>query len=172
MARTAAAGLEPTEVEHLISHTHAHLDVFVDGQRIVVPSGIGIDIASPSGIDDQPTDDGTGTEYHVTTCDAPCLSPLHTHDPSGVVHTESMNPDQEPYTLGQFFKEWGVRLDESCIGEFCSPDTTVAVYTDGSLYAGNPADIQLTSQLEVAVVIGQPPERIPDSWSFLEGESP
>lgn len=170
MARAEAAGLEPSEVEHLVTHLHAHLDVFVDGERVVVPSGIGIDIASPSGIDDRLSEDGTQTEYFVTECGEPCLSPLHTHNATGVVHTESINPNQEPYTLGQFFTEWGVRLDGSCVGEFCAPETSVAVYLDGERYSGNPAEIRLTGHLEVAVVIGQPPERIPDSWPFLPGE--
>ena len=167
MALAGQGGLEPTEKEYLTTHTHAHLDVFVDGQDVEVPSGIGIDIEAPTGIDIQPTDDGTATDYQVTLCEAACLSPLHTHDPSGIIHTESSKADQDPYTLGQFFTEWGVRLDNSCVGEFCTSSTSIDVYLNGEKYDGNPADIKLESHLEIAIIIGTPPSVIPDRWEFL-----
>ena len=47
LERTAAAGLEPERKEHLTYHVHAHLDVFVDGEPIAVPAGIGIEIDDP-----------------------------------------------------------------------------------------------------------------------------
>jgi hypothetical protein len=166
MALTTQAGLEATQQEHLDTHTHAHLHLFVDGEDVVVPSGIGIDIKAPTGIDETKTLDGTATEYYVTLCFAPCLSPLHTHDPSGIIHTESKDPKQEPYTLAQFFTEWGVALDDQCVGEFCASDTTIAVYLDGKKYEGNPAEIELKTHLEIAIVIGKPPTVIPDSWNF------
>jgi hypothetical protein len=170
MELAVQAGLEPTDREYLTTHTHSHLHVFVDGKEVVVPAGIGIDIEAPTGIDKQPTLDKTSTEYYVTRCAAPCLSPLHTHDAAGIIHTESKTADQDPYTLGQFFSEWGVRLDESCIGEFCKADTTVAIYLDGKKEMGNPADIKLASHLEIAIVIGTAPEFIPDTWDF--GDEP
>lgn len=166
MALAAQAGLEPTQQEHLNTHTHAHLHVFVDGEGVVVPAGIGIDIEAPTGIDKKKTLDGTANEYYVTLCFAPCLSPLHTHDPSGIIHTESKDPDQQPYTLGQFFTEWGLRLDDQCIGEFCKSDTSIAIYLDGKKYDGNPAEIELKTHLEIAIVIGKPPSVIPSSWEF------
>jgi len=170
MALAEQAGVETTEVEHVTTHTHAHLDVMVDGERVTIPAGIGIDIEAPVGIDIQPTDDGTATQYFVTQCDAPCLSALHTHDPGGIIHTESQNANQEPFTLGQFFTEWGVRLDDSCVGEFCKPGTRVEVYLDDQRYNGNPADIELETHLEIAIIIGTPPDRIPDSFPF--GDNP
>ena len=164
------AGLTPEPEEHLVTHTHAHLDVFVDGEQVVVPGGIGIDLEA-NGVSHEVSDDGTAHEYFVRgSCDAPCLSPLHTHDPLGVLHTESKDPNQEPYTLGQFFTEWGVRLDGDCVGEFCKADTPIAVYLDGDKYEGDPADIQLTSKLEIAIVIGTAPDAIPDSYPFLDPE--
>jgi hypothetical protein len=165
MTLAAKAGLQPTDREFLITHTHAHLDLFVDGQRVTVPSGIGIDIKAPVGITKEPSPDGT-LQYFVTVCAAPCLSPLHTHDPTGLIHTESKDPNQAPHTLGQFFTEWGVRLDGSCVGEFCTSNTSIAVYLDGKKTTGNPADIKLKSHLEIAIVIGKPPSLIPNSWDF------
>lgn len=166
MARAEAAGLTPEPEEHLTTHTHAHLDVFVDGERIEVPSAIGIDIEA-TGIEHRLSDDGTAHEYYLpATCDEPCLSPLHTHDPGGIIHTESKEADQQPYTLGQFFTEWGLPLTADCVGQFCKADTTIAVYLDGEQDNGNPADVELTSLLEIAIVIGKPPGEIPDSYPF------
>ena len=168
MALAQDAGLTPEPEEHLVTHTNAHLDVFVDGERVVVPSGIGIDLEA-NGVSDELSDDGTTHEYFVPgSCDTPCLSPLHTHNPTGTIHTESKDPDQEPYTLGQFFTEWNVRLDGDCVGEFCKADAPIAIYLDGDKYEGNPAEIELTSRLEIAIVIGKPPSTIPDSYPFGE----
>src|SRR4051794_2438514 len=44
MERTVQAGLKPQPKEFLTNHVHAHLDVFVDGTPVRVPSGIGIKI--------------------------------------------------------------------------------------------------------------------------------
>ena len=43
-------------------------------------------------------------------------------------------------------------------------DTPLMV--NGTLYAGNPAEIPLASLLEIAIVIGRPPALIPKSWAF------
>ena len=87
-------------------------------------------------------------------CDQPCISPLHTHDASGVIHTESVDP--EPHTLGQFFTEWAVELSETCVGEHCAP-TPIAVYVGGEPYKGDPRAIELTDQKVIVIVVGTPP---------------
>jgi hypothetical protein len=162
MELTKEAGLEPERKESLVYHVHAHLDVFVNGEPVGVPAGIGVDITNP-GVQ---TGQAFGGQAYggIRLCDEPCISPLHTHDITGVVHTESL--DQTPNRLGQFFTEWGVALDESCVGGYCKPETSVAVYVDGEPYEGDPADIDLTDQKEIAVVIGTPPAVIPSSFDF------
>src|SRR5687767_2439392 len=119
MELTVAAGLTPERSESLAYHVHSGLLIFKDGERVAVPAGIGIDIANP-GVMSFP--DAAGTGYGgIEGCDVPCISPLHTHAWFGVLHTESATP--VPNRLGQFFVEWGVRLDATCVGEFCSPET-------------------------------------------------
>lgn len=161
------AGLVPYEVEHLTTHLHAHLHVFVDGEPVVVPAGIGIAIGL-KGVKDEPTDDGAEHFYSVTTCDVPCLSPLHTHSPDGILHQESPEANHPPYTLGQFFTEWGLQLDSDCVGEYCKSDALIHVYLDGKEYVGDPSEIPLTNHLEIAVIIGQPPAEIPFTWTFFD----
>lgn len=159
-ARTRAAGLEPGKKETLIHHVHAHLDVLVDGNAVLVPAGIGINI------DDPGVKSGTNPVAYggIEECEEPCISPLHTHDESGVLHTESAT--EEDNTLGQFFTEWGVKLDESCVGEFCRPDDEIAIYVDGEAYEGDPRQITLTDGKEIAIVIGDPPAEIPSTYDF------
>jgi hypothetical protein len=160
-ARAAAAGLQLEVKEHLATHSHAHLDVFVDGQRVVVPAGIGINIDDP---EVKRFDDPGGVSYSgIEECGQPCISPLHTHAESGVLHTESAASDL--HTLGQFFDEWGVALTDSCVGELCSP-TPIAVYIDGVAYSGDLRGIELVDQREIAIVIGTPPSIIPVTADF------
>ena len=68
--------------------------------------------------------------------------------------------------LGEFFTEWGVQLDAGCVGEFCEPATPIAVYLDGEPYEGDPAAIELTDRLVIALVIGAPPPEIPTTYDF------
>lgn len=166
MALAQQAGLVPESAEYLTTHNHAHLDVFVDGVAIKVPAGIGIDIGA-SGVTDTKTPDGTADDYQVKTCPAACLSPLHTHDPSGLLHSESRAANHPAYLLGQFFTEWGVKLDATCIGQYCKPTALIHIYLNGTLYEGNPAQIPLASLLEIAIVIGRPPALVPTKWPFV-----
>ena len=157
------AGLKPAPKEFKVNHVHAHLDVFVDGKPVMVPSGIGIKIDDPAvQRDDLP--DGTKRFGGIVLCNEPCISPLHTHDATGIVHTESATP--EPNTLGEFFVEWDVALDASCVATYCSPATTIAIYIDGTLTPGDPRAIELTDHREIAIVIGSPPAEIPKTADF------
>jgi hypothetical protein len=162
LERTVAAGLQPERKEFLIHHAHAHLDVFVDGKPIVVPAGIGINIDDPD-VKTFNDPDGAVSYGGITRCRKPCISPLHTHDATGVIHTESSSP--KPNTLGQFFTEWGVRLNESCVGEHCSPER-IAFYVNGKPYGRDPRAIELTDRKEIAIVIGTPPAQIPKTADF------
>ena len=159
MELTVEAGLEPAPKEYLVNHVHSHLDVFIDGEEITVPAGIGINIDDP---DVKKFDNPLGYGG-IEMCDRPCISPLHTHDETGVLHTESVDP--EPHTLGQFFVEWGVELSETCVGEHCDP-TPIAVYVDGEPYEGDPRAIELTDQKVIVIAIGTPPEEIPSTYDF------
>jgi hypothetical protein len=155
------AGLVPEPHEFFAYHVHAHLDVFVNGQPVRVPAGIGINIHDP-GVRHGRLPDGTEAYGGIKLCDQPCISPLHTHDDSGILHTESAR--SSPNRLGQFFTEWNVKLDRSCVGGYCKPAASVLVYINGDRYEGDPATIQLTDRKEIAIVIGTPPDTIPTSF--------
>ena len=150
MGLTRSAGLEPLRAESGEYHVHVHLDVFMDGRPVLVPGGIGIDIDNP-GVERYDTPDGVGYGGINEPCEDPCISPLHTHHPDGVIHTESPTP--KPNTLGEFLTEWDVTL----------PDNA-KVYVDGAPYSGDVAEIELTDMREIAIVMGEPPSVIPSEF--------
>lgn len=162
MGLATKAGLTPDRREYIDYHVHAHLDVFVNGQPVEIPGGIGIN-------PDDPAVKEFGTEIGGIPpegCAQPCISPLHTHDIDGVIHVEAQTPSE--FTLGQFFAEMDVRLDASCVDDLCSPETSIAVYINGQQQSGNPADIVFADMQEIAIVVGTPPAEIPDA--FPEGQ--
>jgi hypothetical protein len=162
MDKTQLAGLQPETHEFVFLHVHAHLDVFVDGADVTVPAAIGINTYDPAVKRFKAPDGSIGYGGISPPCETPCISPLHTHFPDGILHTEAK--EHEFNTLGEFFTEWGVRLDRDCVQDFCRPETSIAVYVDGEKFSGDPRTIRLEDQREIAVVIGTPPKEIPSSF--------
>lgn len=161
IALTRKAGLVPERAEFLEYHVHAHLDVLVNGEPVRVPAGIGINIRDP-GVQRAPLQDGTMSYGGIQLCRKVCISPLHTHDDSGILHTETKTV--QPNRLGQFFTEWAVRLTPECVGGFCKPDVAIAIFIDGKRYTGDPRQIELSDMREIAIVIGTPPSPIPSEF--------
>ena len=159
---TKKAGLIPERAEFLQYHVHAHLDVFFNGAKVRVPAGIGINIHDPA-VHSERLADGTFAYGGIDPpCKQPCISPLHTHVDDGILHTESKTPT--PNRLGQFFTEWDVRLTSNCVGDYCDPKTSIAIYVDGETYDGDPRKIELSNFKEIAIVIGSPPDSIPSEF--------
>ncbi|MDE1767011.1 MAG: hypothetical protein KGI27_12190 [Thaumarchaeota archaeon] len=66
-------------MEQSVFHIHAHIDIFVNGQPIIVPASIGIE-------------------------DNTCLYWLHTHKADGIIHIEA--PNTRDFSLGEFLDIW------------------------------------------------------------------
>ncbi len=81
-----------------LMHNHINLNVTTDGKPIIVPAHIGITqtglFADPSLFADHSLD-----KYGMEG-----MSPLHTHDNSGLIHVESNTVRN--YTLGEFLDIW------------------------------------------------------------------
>jgi hypothetical protein len=131
--------LDPLSQEALAFHIHQHLDVYVNGKHVTVPALIGI-------------------------FDNTFITEVHTHDTSGIVHVESAK--NRPYTLGQFFGEWSVRLSAGCLGRYCG---SLSWWVDGVKQTGNPAALVLHPHQEIVIAAGKPPAHIPRSYKFPEG---
>ena len=105
--------------DKVIMHIHAILHIIIGGKSVTIPANIGI---NPELYKSHDLD-----AYGMKN---PSMSPLHTHDSSGVIHVEST--EIRPFTLGEFFDVWGVAFSEDCIMDKCSDGTDkVRMYVDG-----------------------------------------
>ena len=144
--RVATAGLPMLGEEGQVEHIHVHLDVLVDGRPVTVPANIGIDLTAQQ------------------------ISPLHTHDTSGVVHVES--PVKVPFSLGQFMTEWDVALTADSIGGLkAEGGKQLVAYVNGKRYSGNPAGIIFQAHQEIALVYGTAAQQAdpPSGYEWPEG---
>ena len=124
-----------------------HIDIFINGQRYIVPSQVGI-------IPER------------------CLYWLHTHDDSGIIHVES--PVAKNYTLGQFFDIWNKKFNNSQIIDNVANgnnNNTLSVYVNGQKVSNgaNYRDIKLNEHDQIAIVYGKPPTSIPTKYEFPKG---
>jgi hypothetical protein len=129
-------------------HYHVHLDVLVNGAPVPVPANIGVDAASGA------------------------MSYLHTHDLGGVVHIEAGRAGQ-PFTLGQLFTQWNVRLSATQVGGLkAGGSNTLTAYVDGTKVPGNPASLRLAAHQEIALVYGPADQtiQVPNSYEFPPGD--
>jgi hypothetical protein len=86
--RVKKIGLPPVGKETF--HIHAMLHIYVNGLLSPVPADIGIEVSK-------------GRE-----------TSLHTHDATGIIHMETNR--RYPFTLGDFFSVWGVKLGPAQLG--------------------------------------------------------
>jgi hypothetical protein len=146
-ARLAAAGLAALRAEGQVQHTHEHVDILIDGAAVSVPADIGINRS------------------------AGFISPIHTHDATGIIHVES--PVVRDFTLGEFFDVWGVRFDGRCIGGECAGGSrTMSVFVNGQPVTSDPRSVVLTEHEEIVVAVGtaaQLPNPIPAAFGFPPG---
>jgi hypothetical protein len=146
-ARLEAIGLPALKAEGQRLHIHQHLDIVVRGRGMPVAAGIGID-------------------YNQR-----FISPLHTHDFTGIMHVES--PTIRKFTLGQWFDVWGLRFSANCLGGYCAKGKErVWVFVNGKRWLGNPRQIALKAHQEIVVAfgtLGSIPKPIPSSFPFPPG---
>ncbi|GAA2747295.1 MULTISPECIES: hypothetical protein [Kitasatospora] len=147
-AAVKAAGLPMLGAEGTALHIHAHLDVIADGKPVTVPALIGIDEVQQ------------------------LVSPLHTHDETGIIHIES--PKQADFSMGQFLTQWQVSASADHLGGLKTDDThTLTAYVNGKAVSGNPAAILLNAHDEIALVYGTAAENasvtVPSSYNFPSG---
>jgi hypothetical protein len=134
------AGLEALSSEGTVMHIHQHIDITVNGQDLTIPADVGVAQTF--------------------------ISPLHTHDTSGVLHVES--PAQKDFKLGQFFDEWGVTLSDTCIGTNCADDSHKLVVGVNGTPITNVHDYVLKSHDEIHIWYG-PKDQTPElkkSYAF------
>jgi len=129
-AAADAAGLHVLRAEGVVEHIHTHVQVDIDGQTLAVPASIGIDARR-----------GLVTE-------------LHTHRPFGVIHVES--DVEAPFTLGQFFTEWGHPIGPNHVGAVqWGADRSMHLFINGREISGDPARVLLHNGDDVHIVVAR-----------------
>jgi hypothetical protein len=145
--RLKAIGLPALGAEGQALHIHQHLDIYVRGRHETLPANVGIDAAQQF------------------------ISPLHTHDTTGVMHVES--PTVESFSLGQFFAVWGVPLSATQLGALKTGGGKVLkAWVNGTAIKADPTRIVLDSHQEIVLAYGTPaqmPKKVPSSYTFPEG---
>jgi hypothetical protein len=127
-AAATAAGLKMLDAESFVRHDHDHLSIVVRGVTLTVPAGVGIDQTAQK------------------------ISPLHTHDTTGILHIEA--PDKNPITLGQFFIELGAPLTATGFGStVAGPGEELRVYVDGKVVT-DAANVALQNHQSIVVWLG------------------
>lgn len=111
--------------EKLTYHEHAHLAVYVNGKQETVPQGVGVNTSKA------------------------CLYWLHSHTSDGVIHIEA--PNQQAFTLGQYFDVWAQPLSAT---QVASATGNVTTFVDGKPYTGDPRAIALAKHTLVQLDVG------------------
>ncbi|WP_052889793.1 hypothetical protein [Thermogemmatispora carboxidivorans] len=116
--------------EQVAVHYHAHLSIYINGQPVQLPANTGI--ASD------------------------CIYWLHTHDTTGVIHIEA--PQNERFTLGQFFDIWKNEFAELGSGFPSQLDQASgwSVYVDGKPYQGDFHSLQLQAHELITLAYNSP----------------
>lgn len=122
-----------------VVHNHVHLAVYMDGDAVTVPAGIGV--GKPWGVD--------STGFIAT---GACFAWLHTHDTSGLVHIYSSV--DRTFTLLDLFDIWGHPLGS---GFALGYHGRMAVLDNGRPVTGDPASVQLTNFHNLVIELGRPP---------------
>lgn len=146
--RAHAAGLEMLSAEGQALHIHEHLSITVDGKPVQVPALLGIDEAARR------------------------ISPIHTHDTTGIIHVES--PVVKTFRLGQAFTEWDVALGRGRVGGYLDghDGDRVAVFVNRTAYTGDPAAIALGRRQDIDFVVttdGSAPKAPTTAFAFPAG---
>ena len=129
--------------EYSTYHIHAHLDVFVNGQPLMVPQYIGIMTGGPQ-------------NNQVS-----CLYWLHTHDTSGVIHIES--PKVTNFTLNQFVDVWRTTSAGA------PPTGEPVIFVNGQEVSTTLESTPLGQHDEITMVYGQTPPNIRSFYQFPVG---
>ncbi|MDP9177655.1 MAG: hypothetical protein M3O61_08250 [Gemmatimonadota bacterium] len=121
-------------------HVHAHVSLFVNGEQIAIPAGIGVV---------NPIVTNNYVNFDVTKC----FYEVHTHDATGVVHLHANGGNNRALTLGQVFDVWGQPLTRDNVA---GQRGRVIVYVDQARYEGDIKSIVLNANTLVSIQVGSP----------------
>ena len=121
-------------------HVHAHVSLYVKGEQIAIPAGIGV--VNP-----------ILTNNYVNFDVNKCFYEMHTHDATGVIHVHANNGKNRPLTLGQLFDVWGQPLTRDNVAGQLG---RVVVFVNQARYEGDLRSIVLGDHALVSLQVGSP----------------
>jgi hypothetical protein len=124
-----------------------HLELFVDGWVVLVPSGIGI--RRP----------WVGSVPYVES--GACEHAILTREPTGVIEVA-----QPGRTLADLFRIWGEPLGPDGFARYRG---AVTAHVDGRLWKGDPAAIPLSRHAQIVLQVGRPRIRPHVVYTFPAG---
>ena len=89
-----------------------------------------------------------------------CFYWLHAHANDGIIHIESPSTTMQ-FTLGQFFKIWGIPLSSNRVGPATGRVTAFLTYKGHhdlvtGIYNGDPANLPLGNHYQIQLDVGTP----------------
>lgn len=127
-------------LESIAYHAHPHLSLFVNGEQIAIPLGVGItDVREQNGV---AVPGGPGS----------CPYWIHTHDATGILHVEPPVASTT-LTLGQAFDVWGQPLSADNVAGF---QGAVTAYVNQERYLGDVRSIPLSRGTQINLQVGTP----------------
>ena len=128
-----------------VMHIHAHLTMYINGAKSLLPALVGI-----------PTDASSGSTV--------CFYWLHTHDQTGVVHIEA--PVNETFELGQFLDVWDHQFQSLGFPSELLLNTGWKIWLDGKVYNGNLASVPLNAHQLVTIAYNSPDVKPDTSYNW------
>lgn len=123
-------GISCDNNEHADYHIHAHVTMYIDGNKMPVPAQVGI---APDGS---------------------CLYWLHTHANDGVIHIEA--PNGVSITLKNFLDIWRMHFQQLGYPSELDQTTGWQVYVDGEPFTGDFRAIPLQSHTLITMAYKSP----------------
>ncbi len=169
MALAVKAGLVPETAEQLEYHVHSHLDVYVNGQHIIVPAGLGIDITNPGVHNGHVTDGHTALRRHQPAVRrAVHLAAAHARrqrrPAHRVVDAEGQHARPVLHRVGRQPLDGDLRRDVLQV----TGDADHVLRERRSSRPVIRRTIPLSNLKEIAIVIGTPPPEIPTSFDLSQ----
>lgn len=137
-------GVYCDKLEQTAYHIHAHLTIWINGQKVTAPQGVGI------------------------ATDQSCLYWLHTHASNGVIHIEA--PKKVSPNLGDFLDIWGKEFPQLGFYNELASSAGWTIYVDGRQV--NSTFNQLVLQPHMVITIAyNSPQITPDTtYNWQQGE--
>lgn len=131
-------------LEQTAYHIHAHLTIYINGQQVTIPQGIGI------------------------ASDQSCFYWLHTHTNDGVIHIEF--PRQGNPTLGNFLDIWGQSFRSLGYQNEFASSTGWTIYVNGKQVNENFNQLVLQAHQVITIAYNSPNITPDTSFNWPAGE--